>query len=154
MSPREWLLLGTVTSSLRTTRITACRCLTQRAALCAIAPNGNIVVADYQNDRVQIFDEEGRFLRIIGKHGDAEGEFDRPFDVAVSVDGNILVTDYENHRVQIFCDDGTFLKAFGSHGGNGGQFDSPGGVAVSAEGLVCVTDCGNGRFQIYSCDNG
>ena len=52
----------------------------------------------------------GTFRRSFGTHGTAAGQFDRPFDVAISADGHILVTDYENHRVQIFSEDGTFKK--------------------------------------------
>ena len=70
-------------------------------ALCAVSPAGHLVVADYQNDRLQCFEAStGRFLHTIGRHGNANGEFERPFDVAIASDGHILATDYENHRVQ------------------------------------------------------
>ena len=84
------------------------------------------------------------------RHQVGEGEFDRPFDVAVSSDGHIIVTDYENHRCQVLSETGEFLAAIGTHGSGPGQFDSPGGVTVGPDGKVFVTDCGNGRYQVFS----
>ena len=38
----------------------------------AITRSGEIIVADYQNDRIQFFNEDGQFLRCLGSHGTDE----------------------------------------------------------------------------------
>ena len=78
----------------------------------ALTPDNELIVADYQNDRLQVFDATtGDFVKTIGRHGGAEGEFERPFDVAIAPDGHILATDYENHRVQVLTPQGEYVSA-------------------------------------------
>lgn len=52
---------------------------------------GNLYVADTINSRVQVFDPDGKFLRAIGKHGTAFGQFDKPKGVAVDKIGRAHV---------------------------------------------------------------
>uniref|UniRef100_T1J8Z2 B box-type domain-containing protein n=1 Tax=Strigamia maritima TaxID=126957 RepID=T1J8Z2_STRMM len=63
---------------------------------------GNLIVVDSKNHRIQIFDSNGNFLHVFGKYGSEIGEFNCPTDVCVSPDGKIIVVDFENARVQIF----------------------------------------------------
>ena len=63
---------------------------------------GYIIVADCGNNRIQMFQEDGTFLRAFGCWGSQDGEFKGLEGVAVMPNGNILVCDRENHRVQIF----------------------------------------------------
>ncbi|EER16350.1 Sec18p, putative [Perkinsus marinus ATCC 50983] len=63
---------------------------------------GRIIVAEYGNDRVQIFDKDGKFLQCCGTFGSDEGEFYGPFGVHVCpATQNLLITDSCNHRVQV-----------------------------------------------------
>ena len=50
--------------------------------------NGNIVVAEWEGDRLQIFDFEGNFVRIVGA-----GQVHWPRHLFVDSDENILVAD-------------------------------------------------------------
>ena len=51
--------------------------------LLAISPRGEIVVADYQNDRIQVFSTRGKFIRIFAKPaGDDIRVIDHPILVA------------------------------------------------------------------------
>ena len=64
----------------------------------------NIVVADRDNDRVQVFSSAGEFLSRIGTFGSGNGQFDLPEGVAIDPSShNIVVTDRLNGRVQIFA---------------------------------------------------
>jgi len=65
-----------------------------------IDSEGRVYVADFYNDRIQIFDPEGNFIMSFGKQGKGEGEFERPTDVAIDRNGNIYVVDWGNDRVQ------------------------------------------------------
>lgn len=79
----------------------------------ATTPEGNLVVTDQFNNRIQVVDQEGNPLLTFGKQGTGEGEFNQPIDAEVDEEGNIYVTDSINSRVQIFDKSGNFLSAFG-----------------------------------------
>jgi sugar lactone lactonase YvrE len=53
----------------------------------AVDKEGNLYVSDMLNNRIEVFDAEGTFVRTFGKIGDAVGEFGRPKGVAVDSDG-------------------------------------------------------------------
>ena len=115
--------------------------------------NGNIIIGDRSNHRVQIFDSNGNLKRMFGTEGTGKGQFNRPAGVAVTREGHIVVADKDNHRIQVLKIDGTFLFKFGSKGGNDGQMIYPYDVAVSqTDGRIAVTDTGNHRLLIFSSD--
>ena len=70
---------------------------------------GKVYVADWRNDRIQVFTASGEHLASYGESGDGDGQFSRPSDVAVDGDGNIYVADWGNERVQVLGPDGEFL---------------------------------------------
>ena len=133
----------------------------------AVDSSGNLWVADYGNNRVQEFNEEGKFQRTFGSEGTAGGQFKGPVDIAFS-GGNIYVTDYNNARVEEFSTAGAFIKAIGwgvldgegklevctsgcragSVGSGNGQFSLPRGIAAEpGTGNLYVGDAGNNRVQ-------
>ncbi len=59
----------------------------------AVDKDGNLYVADTLNDRIEIFDADGQFIRAFGKNGDGPGYFGRPKGVAIDGDGHIWVAD-------------------------------------------------------------
>jgi streptogramin lyase len=118
----------------------------------AVDVAGDVYVTELANDRVQVFDETGGFLRTWGSAGTADGEFDDPFDVAVDGVGGVFVTEEGGHRVQKFDPDGFFQTKWGTFGAGNGQFDQPRGIAVDASGNVFVTDAGNDRLQKFDSD--
>ncbi len=63
---------------------------------------GYIFVADSGNNRIQIFNPDGTYLRSFGKWGSGATEFKGLEGIAVNANGNIMVADRENHRVQVF----------------------------------------------------
>lgn len=72
----------------------------------AVAPSGEVVVADTDRDRIQVFDEFGRFLRRWGSSGSGPGQFKAPQSVAVDGDGLVYVADTGNGRIQKFTGQG------------------------------------------------
>ena len=63
----------------------------------------NILVSDYSNQRVQVFDKNGNWINTFGKDGNDEGSFDRPMGITVdNENGDIYVVDYGNNRVMMF----------------------------------------------------
>lgn len=112
-------------------------------------PEGNLFVADEDNNRVDVFSPTGAFIRAFGKNvnpsgGDvcttvckagaaesAAGALNEPKGLAVDVSGNVFVSDYSNQRIAVFTTAGAFLRAFG-------KGVKPGG------GDVCTTLCQGG----------
>ncbi|XP_038643919.1 RING finger protein nhl-1-like [Scyliorhinus canicula] len=111
---------------------------------------GELVVADSSNHRVQVFDRRGRFLRSFGSYGSAVGEFDCLAGVAVSNQGWIVTADRYNHRLQLFHSSGRFVRDFGREGSGDGQLSYPWGVAVDQLGLIYVCDKDNNRIQLFT----
>ena len=62
----------------------------------------NIMVCDYHNHRIQVFDANGEFVNAFGTFGEDEGCFKNPCGIAVTKEGNIIVVDSGNNRIQVF----------------------------------------------------
>ena len=59
----------------------------------AVSDGDEIVVADNQNHRVQVFESNGTFLRSFDHKGESDGEFNHPFGIAIDKDRKIFVAD-------------------------------------------------------------
>jgi DNA-binding beta-propeller fold protein YncE len=121
-----------------------------RPGALALDGQGNLLVIDAGNHRVQIFDADLRFARAFGDAGDGDGEFRLPLSIAAAPDGGVIyVLDGQQRRLQAFGRDGEFrfslgrARTAGVPPGSAGYFLSPFGVAVAPDGVVYVTDCGD-----------
>src|SRR4029453_10325188 len=82
---------------------------------CAIAPNGDIVIADghwpppttaqKDGDRIVRYKKGGKFVGAYGKLGTGQGEFMGPHALAFDSQGRLFVADRSNNRVQILDKD-------------------------------------------------
>ncbi|XP_019727354.1 tripartite motif-containing protein 3-like isoform X4 [Hippocampus comes] len=70
--------------------------------------NGRVVVADSNNQCIQIFSNDGQFKMRFGVRGRSPGQLQRPTGVDVDSNGDIVVADYDNRCVSIFSPDGKF----------------------------------------------
>jgi DNA-binding beta-propeller fold protein YncE len=76
----------------------------------AVDSDGNILVVDMSNFRVQIFDKEGKYVRTIGRSGQGPGEFERPSGIRINrSNGDIYVRDI-GRALDIFNSQGEFKK--------------------------------------------
>ena len=72
--------------------------------------DGNILVADTGNGRIEKFSPTGSFLSVIASKGSGHGQLGEPNGIAVDRSGNIYVAEVaSNHRVQKLAPDGTFI---------------------------------------------
>lgn len=110
---------------------------------------GDILVVDTLNHRVQIFNEAGEFLRSFGAAGDAPGYFSRPKAIAVDPDGNIHVVDALFDNVQVFNAAGQLLLAYASPGDLPGQLWLPSGITIDRQGKIYIADTYNRRIQVF-----
>ena len=57
-----------------------------------------------------------QFFNEWGNEGDADGEFNGPYGIAVTGEGYVYVADGLNHRIQVFDPEGRFLRKWGDEG--------------------------------------
>jgi DNA-binding beta-propeller fold protein YncE len=117
------------------------------------SPDGRVFVTDALNFRIQILDENLRFVGSIGAVGDGPGYFSRPKGVGVDAEGHIYVVDALFDNVQIFDADGNLLLVFGSSGQQPGQFWLPSEIYIDSSDRIYVSDTHNSRVQIFQYHN-
>ena len=115
----------------------------------ALDKDGNVYVTDTMNNRVEIFDAEGKFISLFGRHCDGPGCFARPKGIAVDADGHIWVADEMNDTLQAFNTEGQLLTYLGGHGHYPGQFEALVGVAIDKQNRIFTTEQYPGRMQMF-----
>src|SRR6202022_3269478 len=122
----------------------------------AMAPDGRIFVADFDNQRIRTLTADGTVGTLAGNgtvgYRDGPGNqamFDDPSGLAVDGSGNVIVADRENQRIRKVAPDGTVstVAGTGERGARNGaanqaQFNQPGAVAVDKSGNIFVADFG------------
>ena len=116
----------------------------------AVDGEGNILVADCKNHRIQKFTEHGKFLQAVGSKGSGRLHFVFPKDIAVNPITKMVYVVDAKHHVQVLNSDLTFFKKFGTHGQGRRQFSDPHGIACDSTGKVYVADTGNHRIQVFT----
>ncbi len=101
-----------------------------------------LYVADRGNSRIQVFDENGRFL-------DAWPDIKMPCFVGVSQDQFVWVADCMRNRILKYNTSGRLLYSWGSFGGEPGELWGPHHLATDEEGNLYVAEVWNGRVQKF-----
>jgi len=115
----------------------------------AVDKDGNLFVTDTLNDRVEVFDADGQFIREFGKNGDGPGNFARPKGIAVDCDGHVWVADAMLNRVQVFTPEGQLRLAFGTFGILPGEFQALAGITIDKLNRVFTSEQYMGRVQMF-----
>ena len=113
---------------------------------------GDIAVADHFNERVQVFDENWKYLRTIGGGtGSQTGtavKIGRPYSVAFLRNGDMIVIhgDKISRKMSVITDDGQFIEQFSKH------LINPVDVFVKTDdyGHVIVCDAGDRKIKVLS----
>ncbi len=112
---------------------------------------GNFYVAEYgENDRIQVFSADGKWLRQWGGHGYEPGEFLKPRALAIDENDRLFVADSCNHRIQVFDTEGKLLNTWGARGDGPGQMSYPYDLAIGRDGFLYVCEYGNHRVQKFT----
>ena len=115
----------------------------------AVDADGNLYVCDTLNNRIEIFDADGKFISTYGKNGDGPGYFSRPKGVAIDSDNHIWVTDGMQDRVQVFSQEWQLLITFGGHGLLPGQFQGLASITIDKNNRVFTSEIYPGRVQQF-----
>ena len=103
---------------------------------------GNLYVTDTKNNRIQVFDGNGQFVREFGSKGPGDGQFNEPCGLAVDSQGEVWVADTWNQRIAHWNAEGKFLGSFIDREKG---FFGPRAVVVSRD-RIYVADTGNKRI--------
>jgi len=112
----------------------------------AVNAQNDIIVADTNNHRIQIFDKEGRYKFHFGECGKRDGQLLYPNRVAVHrATGDVIVTERSpTHQIQVYNQYGQFLRKFGAT-----ILQHPRGVTVDSKGRIVVVECKVMRVLIF-----
>ena len=84
---------------------------------------GRLYVLDVDNDRIQVFTNNGVYLSQFGGFGTAPGQCTDCWGLAVDNNGLVYVTDWSEVMIQIYDEYGGFIEEFGAIGLWGLCFD-------------------------------
>jgi len=102
---------------------------------------GHVYVADRENNRIQIFDAEGNFLREFAGMS--------PFGLFITPDQSLFVADGRANKVLKLRLDGKVLTSWGATGPEPGHFQLPHGLTVARDGAIYVTEITGKRIQKF-----
>ena len=106
----------------------------------AVDPNGNVLVADTGNRRIEKFSPNGAFVTDIG-------QFEAPNGIAIDRAGNIYIAEIgSKHCVQKLGPDGTFIAKWAP------ELYGPRKIAIGPDDSIYVVDSGRNRIVKFSPD--
>lgn len=112
----------------------------------SISQNKIIYIVDTGNNRIQLYDLNGEFIKSIGGFGFTSDKFDRPMDIWVRSLINIYISDYNNHRIQRYDGNMNYLSSLISDDGLDPQFQF-------YEIISCVLNSQQDLFLLDCSDN-
>ena len=120
----------------------------------AVNDREQIIVTDWTECSVTIFDANGGKVKSFGSSGAGRGQMSYPSGVALTATGDILLCDKSNHRIHLFSAEGKTLKCVGTRGSGDLQFQHPLYIAVHPHSnMVYVTNFDNHRVQVLNADS-
>lgn len=78
--------------------------------------NNFIIVDSYGTGSIYVFNENGNFIKTIGRAGKGPGEYLQPTSITLHPSGQLWVCDYMNRRINIYNNNYLFIKSFFTEG--------------------------------------
>jgi DNA-binding beta-propeller fold protein YncE len=103
---------------------------------------GRIYVGDRENNRIQVFDADGKFL-------DQWRESGAPYGLFLTREGRMFVADARANWVKVLDIQGKPLGRWGEKGAGPGQFNVPHMLCVDSQGAVYVAEVAGRRVQKF-----
>ncbi|CAH1261580.1 TRIM3 [Branchiostoma lanceolatum] len=105
--------------------------------------DGRILVSDWGDHRVYVYNDNGQFQFQFGGEGSGEGQLKRPHGICTDRAGNIIVADCGNSRVEMFDKTGRFLKQITT------DMEGPQDVAMATQEQLGSVECGSPEACLY-----
>jgi len=118
-----------------------------------VSINNKIYIADRDNNRISVFNDQGLFLQSFGNHGRDNSDLSKPTHIALDAEENIYVLEAgKSNRISIFSSTGKLIKqldtkAIGKLLGSSIDFSA---MTADMNGLLYLAD--DNSKQIFSYD--
>jgi hypothetical protein len=110
----------------------------------AISKDRRVFVVDRGHRRIQVFDENGKFLDMW-----TTGVRSLPYAHIITDDQHLWISDGGTNRVVKYDLNGKYLYGWGAPGNLPGQFRGPHQLTVDQEGNLYIAEVFNGRVQKF-----
>jgi streptogramin lyase len=110
-----------------------------------ISRDGRLFVVDRGHHRIQIFDQEGKFLDMF-----STGRYSMPYAHLITTDQNLWIADGGTNRIVKYDLTGRYQYGWGLSGGQPGQFNGPHSITVDQDGNLYLAEVFNGRVQKFT----
>jgi hypothetical protein len=110
----------------------------------AISNDRRVFVVDRTHRRMQVFDENGKFLDMW-----TTGVRSLPYAHLITADQSLWIADGGTSRILKYDLDGHYLYGWGGPGGQPGQFNGPHSLTVDQEGNLYIAEVFAGRVQKF-----
>lgn len=110
------------------------------AAKLVLDGKGQLYVADADNDRVQVFDTNGTYLRLYDGTGPGGEAFAGLSSVAIDANGDLLISEIGSDRIQKIDTNGRWIATFDSSDIKNGTMFYPTDLVAADDGHVYVTN--------------
>ena len=121
----------------------------QKPYCVCITRDGNVIVSDRGNHRIQVFTADGEHLHSFGSRGSGDDQFNGPEGVIVDKNGNLYVCEYGNNRVQKFDSQYKYICSVN----NDSKLSRPIGICITDDepfGKVIVSKYHVGRISVFN----
>ena len=122
----------------------------------AVANNFSLYVADYKNNRVQMFRSGSLFgTTVVGNGATGTISLNAPIDIAIDNDGYLFIVDAGNNRIVGSGSNGyrCIIGCSGQSGSASNQLNHPRALSFDTYGNIYVADGVNGRIQKFNIIN-
>lgn len=116
-----------------------------------VGPEGITYVLDGVNNRVVVYDVNGKFRFQFGISGSKLGQFSFPLGIATDLNGKVYIADSGNHRFQVFEPNGIPLEAIALPAKQSNMPPDPTDVVIdSARYRLYIADNDNHHILVYN----
>jgi hypothetical protein len=110
----------------------------------AVSNDRRVFVVDRGHHRIQVFDENGKFLDMW-----TTGVRSLPYAHLITTDQFLWIADGGTNRIVKYDLNGHYLYGWGTGGAPWGQFNGPHSLTVDQEGNLYIAEVFNGRVQKF-----
>jgi len=110
----------------------------------AVSDDRRVFVVDRGHHRIQVFDENGKFLDMW-----TTGVRSLPYAHLITTDQFLWIADGGTNRIVKYDLSGNYLYGWGTGGAPWGQFNGPHSLTVDQEGNLYIAEVFNGRVQKF-----